>query len=183
MRMSGISESVSRLSFPRLSFPRLSVSCQSVAFAALLTMAAIAAQPAHAEQPGGNSKKATGLPVVQVWKSPTCGCCSKWIDHMKEAGFTVKARDMDDITMVKRLAGVPDNMASCHTAVVNGYVIEGHVPAKDVKRLLKERPQNITGLSVPGMVSGSPGMENGRVEPYDVVSFGNNGVQVFSSYR
>ncbi len=149
--------------------------------AAAATMLVATALP-HNGISGAALAEEKPLPVMQVWKSPTCGCCGKWIDHMRAAGFSVQARDIDDLTMVKKLAGVPDDKASCHTAIIDGYVIEGHVPAQDVKRLLKERPQ-VAGLSVPGMVSGSPGMENGRTEPYDVVTFGKGQSRVFSSYR
>ncbi len=110
---------------------------------------------------------------VMVYKSPTCGCCKKWVKHMRENGFTVKTQDMADVTPYKTRYGVTPELASCHTAVVSGYVVEGHVPAADIKRLLKERPR-IAGLSAPGMPAGSPGMDTGH-ESYDVVSFDNKG--------
>lgn len=124
------------------------------------------------------------LPVLKVWKSPTCGCCNRWVDHMRAAGFRVEATDVGDIGMVKRLAGIPPRLESCHTAIVAGYRIEGHVPAADVRRLLEERPA-IAGLAVPGMVTGSPGMEapDGTREPYDVLAFGRKGVEVFARHR
>jgi hypothetical protein len=115
-------------------------------------------------------------PTVTVYKSPTCGCCSKWIEHMRSQGFDVKSTDVDDITQVKTAYGVPVEAASCHTALVRGYVVEGHVPASSVKRLLREKPK-VAGLAVPGMPVGSPGMEmpNGQKEPYEVVSFDKAG--------
>ncbi len=122
------------------------------------------------------------LPPVTVWKSPTCGCCGKWVEHMRKAGFKVTVKNMDSMDMVKRMAGVRDELQSCHTARVGGYTIEGHVPAADVQRLLSERP-NVLGLAVPGMPSGSPGMENGERDPYDVLAFTASGSKVFSSHR
>ena len=127
---------------------------------------------------------AADLPTITVYKSPTCGCCSKWVDHLEANGFTVKTTDMPDVTPVKQRFGLPGSLASCHTAVVDGYAIEGHVPAADVKRLLEERP-DITGLAVPGMPIGSPGMEiEGRpVDRYDVIAFDRRGGQeVFASH-
>jgi hypothetical protein len=118
---------------------------------------------------------------VTVWKSPTCGCCSKWVEHMAAAGFKVTARDTSDMQAVKRRLAVPDAMGSCHTAVVQGYVIEGHVPAADIQRLLREKPK-VTGLAVPGMVTGSPGMEGGRSDPYEVVAFGDGKTSVFARH-
>ena len=109
------------------------------------------------------------LPLMVVHKSPTCGCCSAWIEHMQKAGFKVESRNVDDMTPVKTRVGVPPAKGSCHTAEVGGYFIEGHVPAEDVKRLLAERP-DAKGLTVPGMPGGSPGMElpDGSVQPYAV---------------
>jgi len=114
------------------------------------------------------------LPTVTCYKSPTCGCCKEWVTHMKKAGFTVIVHDMDDVTEMKKTAGVPDRMASCHTALVGKYVIEGHVPADLVKKMLNEKPAFL-GLAVPGMVAGSPGMETGTKQPYDVVTFSRDG--------
>lgn len=124
-------------------------------------------------------------PTIQVYKTPTCGCCSKWIDHLKAAGFTVEATELASLETLKATNGVPPKLASCHTAMVEGYVIEGHVPASDVKRLLAERPK-VAGLAVPGMPMGSPGMEHpdpSRHERYEVVSFGAGGVEVFSEHK
>ena len=113
-------------------------------------------------------------PVVTVYKSPSCGCCAKWIDHMRAAGFTVNVHATDDLSEVMSSFGVPSALGSCHTASVGGYVIEGHVPADLVKRLLAEHPA-VTGLAVPGMVAGSPGMEQGRAQPYDVIAWDKQG--------
>ena len=115
-------------------------------------------------------------PLVEVYKSPTCGCCSKWIEHMRANGFTVKSTDVGDMTKVKAARGVPDQAQSCHTSIVEGYVVEGHVPAADVHRLLKEKPA-VVGIAAPGMPVGSPGMETPYVkaDKYDVVSFDKKG--------
>lgn len=111
-----------------------------------------------------------GGPEVTVYKSPTCGCCGKWIEHMKDAGFKVTAHNRDDMNQIKDEHGVAYKLRSCHTAVVDGYVLEGHVPADDIRRLLKERPV-VDGLAVPGMPAGSPGMEGRYVDPYEVIAF------------
>lgn len=121
--------------------------------------------------------------VVEVYKTSTCGCCSKWVDHLKQNGFTVKATDVADINEVKTRHGVPAEGASCHTALVGGYVVEGHVPAASVRRLLRERPA-VVGISVPGMPIGSPGMEGPNPEAYDVLSFDKTGaLKVYQSIR
>ena len=107
--------------------------------------------------------------TLDVVKTPTCGCCSVWVERMKAAGFAVKVRDVADTSPVAKAAGVPDRMRSCHTARIGGYVIEGHVPAADIRRLLAQKPKAV-GLSIPGMVAGSPGMEmGGRVDRYQVM--------------
>lgn len=109
------------------------------------------------------------LPLAIVHKTASCGCCGVWADHLKAAGFPVEIRDTDDMHPVKQRLGVPAGKASCHTAEIGGYVVEGHVPASDIKRLLKERP-TARGLVLPGMPAGSPGMEmpDGYVQPYTV---------------
>lgn len=107
---------------------------------------------------------------ITVYQSKTCGCCHKWIDHLKAAGFKVSSKMMDDVTPVKTKLGIPNHLTSCHTAVVDGYLIEGHVPAKAIKKLLSEKPA-IKGLSVPGMPMGSPGMEGPYKEAYNVVAW------------
>ncbi len=112
--------------------------------------------------------------VIEVYKSPTCGCCTKWIEHLRANGFDVKAHDVDDITVSRAKLGVPQALGSCHSARVGGYLIEGHVPAKDIQRLLRERP-SAAGLAVPGMPRGSPGMEADFKDPYDVLLFQLNG--------
>jgi len=118
-----------------------------------------------------------------VTKSPTCGCCKHWVEHMRKAGFQVETREVDDVTPTAARLGVPDSLRSCHTAEAGGYAIEGHVPAEDVKRLLKEKPK-AAGLTVPGMVAGSPGMEQGgRSDPYQVLLFTRDGKSsVFASH-
>jgi hypothetical protein len=110
-----------------------------------------------------------------VYKTPTCGCCEKWVTHMRQAGFTVDARNIPDTTAERAKAGVPLDLASCHTGVVDGYAVEGHVPADLVKRMLKERPK-IAGIAAPGMPIGSPGMEQpGYNEAYNVMAFDKSG--------
>ena len=117
---------------------------------------------------------AQSAPAVAVFKTATCGCCAKWVEHLRANGFAPTATNVDDIDVVKSKHNVPKPLHSCHTAVVGGYVIEGHVPAADIKRLLKERPA-IVGLAVPGMPAGSPGMEGPPPQKYDVVSFDKQG--------
>lgn len=120
--------------------------------------------------------------VLGVYKTPWCGCCEAWAVHMHEAGFDVRVADFEDLGPVKRHFGVPPALQSCHTAVIDGYVVEGHVPAREVKRLLAERPDAV-GLAVPDMPIGSPGMEqDGVVEAYDVILFSEAGAEVFASY-
>jgi hypothetical protein len=120
-------------------------------------------------------------PVITVHKDPTCGCCSGWVQHLQKAGFVTKVFDTTDIDAVKKRLGVPDDLAACHTAEVAGYVIEGHVPAAALKLFLAEKP-NAIGLAVPGMPIGSPGMEGGRPEKYDVVLFGPDGRRTYVSF-
>jgi hypothetical protein len=123
-------------------------------------------------------------PLVEVFKTPTCGCCSLWVEHMRTNGFTVRTNDLADLTDIKKSRGVPHEVQSCHTAVVNGYVVEGHVPASDVHRMLKEKPA-IAGIAVGGMPIGSPGMESPYVkaQPYNVTSFDKNGAtRVFAKH-
>jgi hypothetical protein len=111
--------------------------------------------------------------AVEVYKSSTCKCCEKWVDHMRANGFTVNTHDVGNKEARER-AGISTTLGSCHTALVDGYAIEGHVPAQDVKRLLKERPRAI-GLTAPGMPHGSPGMEGARSDPYDVLLINKQG--------
>jgi len=112
---------------------------------------------------------------VIVYKDPLCGCCSNWVSHLKDNNFSVTAIDVDNIATYKEKYGVPAHLGSCHTAVVNGYVIEGHVPAADISRLLKEKP-DILGLTVPGMPVGAPGMEMGdRIDAFEVIAISKDG--------
>jgi hypothetical protein len=110
-------------------------------------------------------------PPITVHKDPTCGCCTGWVQHLQKNGFATKVIESSRLNAVRARLGVPDELAACHTAEIDGYVIEGHVPAGAVKRLLAEKPAAI-GLAVPGMPVGSPGMEGGEPETYDVVLFG-----------
>lgn len=112
--------------------------------------------------------------VVKVWKSPSCGCCGKWVRHMEAAGFRVEVTDVADVDPIKKANGLPLKFASCHTALVGGYVIEGHVPADEVRRLLKEKPA-ILGLAAPGMPAGSPGMDVPGSPAWTVLSVGKDG--------
>jgi hypothetical protein len=112
---------------------------------------------------------------VVVYKDPNCGCCKSWVEHLRKHGFDVAVRDTSDVSGAKRTGRVPDQLVSCHTAFVNGYVVEGHVPAADIQRMLAEKPK-IAGIGVAGMPAGSPGMEvGGRVDHYDVVAFTRDG--------
>lgn len=117
---------------------------------------------------------ASPLPTVTVYKSPSCGCCGKWVAHMKASGFPVVTKDSDDLTGHKTRLGVPLAMGSCHTAEVGGYLVEGHVPAADVKRLLAEKPR-ARGLVSPGMPASAPGMDDPRQIPYAILLVGNDG--------
>ena len=122
-------------------------------------------------------------PTVKVFKSATCDCCKKWVDHLRAHGFAVEVNDAADVDRVKRENHVPAQVSACHTALVGGYFVEGHVPAEDVERLLKERPR-IAGLAVPGMPIGSPGMEGPDPEPYDTLAVGTDGkATVFAPHR
>jgi len=142
---------------------------------ALATPACSATTPAGSHDHATHASDASGtvtsaaLPEMTVHKHASCGCCNVWIEHMREAGFVVRTQDVPDMGPVKDAAGVPTSMGSCHTAHVGGYFVEGHVPAEDVLRLLRERPE-AKGLAVPGMPLGSPGMEHpdGIVQPYAV---------------
>ncbi|MDG5976987.1 hypothetical protein H010_17124 [Hydrogenophaga taeniospiralis CCUG 15921] len=138
------------------------------------------ALPAWAAPPA-----AKDLPVLQVWKDPSCGCCKDWVSYLQRDGFQVQLFETGNTAVRKRL-GLPDKYASCHTALIGGYVVEGHVNAREIRRLLAEKPKAI-GLSVPGMPVGSPGMDGavygGRKDPYDVVLVLPDGSgQVYQSY-
>ena len=133
---------------------------------------------------GEELRVSTDASVMTVYASPTCGCCSKWVDHLKEEGLSAEIVHTSEMGAVKQRLGVPTSLHSCHTGVIGNYVVEGHVPAADVKRLLNEQP-SARGLVVPGMPIGSPGMERGSTkEPYDVLAFRTDGTAgVFASYR
>ncbi len=122
------------------------------------------------------AERTPGSPEMRVYKSPTCGCCAKWVEHMRAAGFDVVVEDVSDMREVKRREGVPADLASCHTAVVEGYVVEGHVPARVVRAFL-EAEGSAKGIAVPGMPIGSPGMEGPNPQPYDVVAFDEAGAR------
>jgi len=131
----------------------------------------------------GQAQKAA--PTMEVFKSPTCGCCSKWVEHVQEGGFTVKVTDVSDqaLDALKEKHGIPRTAQSCHTGLIDGYVIEGHVPVAEVHRLLKQRPP-VAGIAVGGMPIGSPGMEvpGQRPQTYNVITFDKQGgVKVFST--
>ena len=121
-------------------------------------------------------------PLVVVYKSPTCGCCAKWVEHMREAGFRLEVHDVADVGPIKTQHGVTADLQSCHTALADGYVFEGHVPAEVIRRFLSERPM-FAGLAVPGMPMGSPGMEGPYKDRYDVIAFRRDGTrEVYSSH-
>ena len=137
---------------------------------------ALLAAPAFGAQPAVS---------VEVWKDPHCGCCEDWVSHLRQAGFSVKVNDQGNDAARKRL-GIPDALGSCHTASVQGYALEGHVPAADLRRLLREKPQAV-GLAVPGMPVGSPGMDGavyqGRKDPFKVLLLAKDGSStVFHAY-
>ena len=141
---------------------------------ALLAAGAAAALPAQSRT------------AIEVWKGPDCGCCKDWVTHLQSNGFEVRVHDSGNNAARSRL-GVPAKLGSCHTALVGGYAIEGHVPAREIRRLLSEKPAAI-GLSVPGMPVGSPGMDDavygGRRDPFDVLLIARDGsTRVFQSYR
>lgn len=147
---------------------------RKIFFVGLLGLSACA----FAESVWDKETEALSEPLeITVYRSPTCNCCGKWIKHMKKHQFKVTDIVSDDMNAVKNKYGVPSKLASCHTAVINGYVIEGHVPAGDIKELIKTTP-DVVGLSVPGMPMGTPGMEmGGRKDPFDVIAFDKEGKQ------
>ena len=143
---------------------------RSISRRGLVVSAAVLALPARlAAAPGA---------AMTLWKSRGCACCTAWARHFERAGFSVTVHEVDDLGPARSAAGVPADLAGCHTATVAGYVVEGHVPVPDVQRLLAERPA-VLGLAVPGMPTGSPGMEIPGVaaEPFDVVTFAADGVR------
>lgn len=147
-----------------------------LSLSAVVGVAAVlaAAAPRHQSAPP--------TPTVTVYKSASCGCCGKWVAHLRAAGFTVVTHDTDDLETVRTSFGVPFRLGSCHTARVGNYVIEGHVPADVIQKLLAEHPA-VLGLSVPGMVTGSPGMEGPGAVPYDVVAWDRAGKTTVYAHR
>ena len=149
-------------------------------FAGLAAIAALSTGLVFAPAPGQDT---SAPPQITVYKDPNCGCCKLWVDHLRKHAFTVTTKDTSDLAPIKNAARVPADHRSCHTAFVNGYVIEGHVPADDIKRLLAEKPK-VAGLAVGGMPMGSPGMEMGnRKDAYDVIAFNRDGTtRVFAKH-
>lgn len=150
----------------------------------LVAMAAVAATGLGL---AAQAQKAAPAPTqVVVYKTSTCGCCGNWVTHLRQNGFQVEVHDVAQarLDVVASEAGLSDDLRSCHTAKVGGYVVEGHVPATDIQKMLKERPK-ITGISAPGMPMGSPGMEQGGMkQPYDTVAFTKGGAKnVFARHR
>jgi hypothetical protein len=143
------------------------VTILALATTAVTLVLTTAAARTHSPEP---AKK----PTITVYKDPNCGCCKNWIEYLVKHGYRVDAKDSPDMAAIKRTLGVPNALGACHTAVVNGYLIEGHVPAADIDRLLERRPR-VAGLSVPGMPMGSPGMEGPRSQPYQVYTFDKSG--------
>ena len=122
-------------------------------------------------------------PVIDVFKSESCGCCTGWVEHLKANGFTTRVKNIDNPSDYRERGGIPDHLGSCHTGMVGGYAIEGHVPASEIKRLLAEKPK-AKGLAVPGMPLGSPGMEGPRKDPYDVLLVHADGrTSVYKHYK
>ena len=149
----------------------------AVAVASAVVLLAGAAVALVSSQSAGAGKAVTGKRTVAVFKSPTCGCCAKWNEHMTAAGYAVTSRDLQDVGVIKDEHRIPSNLRSCHTALVGGYVVEGHVPADVVAKLLAEKPAGVVGIAVPGMPVGSPGMESadGFKAPYQVMAFTKDG--------
>ena len=129
----------------------------------------------------GRALAASTLPEVIVHRDPSCGCCGAWVEHLRRAGFSVKIVETGNLYAIKQRLGVPSDLISCHTAEVVGYVVEGHVPAGAIHRLLAAKPSAV-GLAVPGMPIGSPGMEGGAPDAYEVLLFGHQGRQIFARY-
>lgn len=124
----------------------------------------------------------SAAPTVEVYKSPTCGCCGKWVEHLRINGFVASVVEVADVDAIRRKAGVPARLTACHTAFVGGYIVEGHVPAADIRRLLAERP-SAAGLAVPAMPRAAPGMDMPNAEGYDVLLFQSDGTtRVFHAY-
>lgn len=158
-----------------------------LSFALVIAAFLVSGPLANAQQskPIKEGSRETSSFSIEVFKSPTCGCCGAWVDHLRENGFQVAVRDMprDALSQLKHRFGVPKKLGSCHTAKIGPYFVEGHVPAKEIKRLMSEKPKGF-GLSVPGMPIGSPGMEvDNKKEPYDVLLVtGADSSEVFAKY-
>jgi hypothetical protein len=149
--------------------PSLSTHAKAFALGGLLALLGLGAYVQWG--PGASAD----LPTVTVYKSPTCGCCSDWVTYLRDSGFSVTVKEEVNMQPIKRRGKVPKQLAACHTATVGDYVVEGHVPAEQIERLVREKP-SLHGISVPGMPVGSPGMERGDyVEPYSVVGFTASG--------
>jgi hypothetical protein len=149
----------------------------------LLTVPAFASACSAREAPAAAAGGAPDL-RVNVYKNESCGCCKEWVKHLEKAGFSVTVQNVDNLGPIKERVGIPPAMGSCHSAEVGRYFVEGHVPADDIKRLLREQP-DAKGLTVPAMPAGSPGMEvpSGRVDPYDVLLVANDGTTSVYSHR
>ncbi len=140
----------------------------------VVSVAASCADADGGAAPAAETTQLAAAEEITVYKTPTCGCCQKWVEHLRENGFRVAEVDRPDLTPIKAERGVPQPLRSCHTGVVNGYTIEGHVPAETIRRLLAERPE-VEGIAVPGMPVGSPGMEGPNPQPYEVYTFDESG--------
>ena len=127
----------------------------------------------------------SGITEMTVYRSPSCGCCGVWIDHAKKHGFKIEDLKTKEMEALKQKYNVPAELASCHTTIIDGYVMEGHIPADDIKRFLAQKPDNLVGLTVPGMPIGTPGMEAKDIkQPFQVLAFNDKGeVEVFKEYQ
>jgi hypothetical protein len=157
----------------------MTASCRHILVSLLLPLLAFAAGCSDADGGAPPAPAAEATPVasateITVYKTPTCGCCQNWVEHLRENGFRVAVVDRPDLTSIKTERGVTQPLRSCHTGVVDGYTIEGHVPAETIRRLLAERP-DVEGIAVPGMPVGSPGMEGPNPQPYEVYTFDESG--------
>jgi hypothetical protein len=153
-------------------------STQILALAAALVAISLTTAAVRSDSSAPPAKK----PTITVYKDPNCGCCKNWIAYLAKHGYTVVAKDTPDMTEIKHSLGVPNALTACHTAVVNGYLIEGHVSAEDIDRLLAQKP-TIAGIAVPGMPMSSPGMDGPRTQGYQVLSFDKTGkTKVFASH-
>lgn len=152
----------------------------AVVLTGMVVLASVITAWTHREA-NADSKK-TARPEVVVYKSATCGCCKKWVEHLKENSFQVSSENVDDLNAVKKKYGIKENIQSCHTAIIGRYIVEGHVPAQDIKRMLREQP-GIKGISAPGMPLGSPGMEAKTSKPFNVLSFDKSGkTEIYSKH-